>query len=115
MKPSKSRFVSMESISLSDLFKGKPGAMGLYLPRQDDEGKMRVNISRISAHAKSLGVRYKKKCEIKTLLVLEQDQDQELPTPFKMVQVVIKDDTDLTPQGKRYTEANARNTSETSQ
>lgn len=35
MKPSSSKYISMESMPLTELFDGEPGATGLYIPAPD--------------------------------------------------------------------------------
>lgn len=104
MRRSRSQYIVWASIPLSDLFKQAPGTPGLYIPAPDEQGRINTSIAKISSAAKSLAVRHKKKCLINTLLVLKQEQDNDLPIPSKMVQIVITDD--LSPVGQRYVEAN---------
>lgn len=108
MQPSKSQYIGWESIPLKELFKRDPGSVALYIPAQDDDGKVQGSIARISSAAKRWASHNRKRCVINTLLVLKQDQESDLPTPSKMVQVVVSSADDLSPVGKRYIEANPR-------
>ena len=105
MHLSTSQYIGWESVSLSDLFKKQPGSVGLFIPTADENWKFKASIARISSAAKSFASRNGKRCLINTLLVLKQEQDSELPTPSKMVQVVVTSAEDLSPSGKRYVDA----------
>lgn len=108
MQPSRSQYIGLESVPLKELFKRDPGSVGFYLPTEDDEGKVQASIVRISSSAKQWASRNGKRCVINTLLVLKHEQGNELPTPSKMVQIIVTSKGDLSPIGKRYVEANPK-------
>jgi hypothetical protein len=108
MRRSNSEYIAWESLPLKELFKQAPGSLGLYIPVVDSDGNAQASIIRISSSAKGAATRHGKRCGISTLLVLKNEQGLELPTPSKMVQIIVKSPEDLSPQGRRYTEANRK-------
>lgn len=60
MQQSRSKYVELESISLTELFKLESGAVGLYFPAKDEDGKVRQSLVRLASQAKSLCDYFKK-------------------------------------------------------
>ena len=105
MQISDSKFIALESIALCDLFKLEAGAVGLYIPNPDDEGRIRNNIAKISANAKAYAVKAGKKCVVNTIMCLEHEGESELPFASKMLKVTVTDKESLTLGGERYMKA----------
>ena len=100
MQASKSDQILLESVPLKDLFKRDPGSLGLYIPVVDEAGSTQASITRISSHAKSLACRNAKRCEIRTLLIMQNEQERERPVPLSMLQITVRSVRDMSSQGR---------------
>lgn len=109
MKISRSKYIDLESIPLSDLFKEDPGATGFYIPAAGGDMSMREAIAKISAQAKAYAVRANKKCVVKSIITLEQDDDNELPTTGKILKVVVTPAGEFSPGGELYMKSITKN------
>lgn len=105
MKPSSSKYISMESIPLTELFDGEPGATGLYIPAPDSEGSIRNSIARISSAAKRYGSIKGKRSTVQTLVVLRYEGDSDIPVASKMLQITVVDTGAVSDRSKRYVES----------
>jgi len=108
MTPSKSGYIDLESVPLRALFQRETGSVAFYVPAQDDSGSVKASIVRISSAAKSYAVRNDKRCLVQTVLLLENDEDSELPSPSKLVKVTVRDKDDISASGERYLTANSK-------
>lgn len=105
MKPSTSKYIAFESVSIPDLFKLAPGAFGLYLPARDENGKVQKSMAKIAAGAKSAAVHAKKRCVVQTLVILEQSVEGEIPAPQRMLKVTVTPIDQISERGQRYKDA----------
>lgn len=108
MQQSRSKYVELESISLAELFKLDPGAVGLYFPAKDEEGKVRGSLVRLASQAKSLATTSKKRCLLQTLMVIENSAEGDIPPPTRMLKVTVKSADEYSPKGERYMAAQKR-------
>lgn len=108
MQQSRSKYVELESISLTELFKLEPGAVGIYFPAKDEDGKVRLSLVRLASQAKPLATASKKRCLLQTLMVIESSSDGEIPPPARVLKVTVKSADDISPSGERYMAAQKR-------
>lgn len=108
MQQSRSKYVELESISLTELFKLEPGAVGLYFPAKDEDGKVRQSLVRLASQAKSLATTSKKRCLLQTLMVIENSTEGDIPPPVRMLKVTVKSADEISPSGERYLAAQKR-------
>ena len=102
MKKSSSKYISLESISLVDLFKEEAGAIGIYFPEITNDRSMRETIAKISAQAKAYASHANKKCVVKSVVTLEQDDANDSPIAFKYLKVVVTPPDEFTAAGMAY-------------
>lgn len=102
MQQSSSRYIEFESVPLKELFKREPGAIGIYLPARDGDGKVQKSLASIASQAKSLACRMKKRCVIQTLLVIENSVEGDVPAPVRMLKVTVTPEGEYSARGERY-------------
>ncbi|TBW57386.1 hypothetical protein EZI54_06935 [Marinobacter halodurans] len=107
MQTSRSKYITLESISLTELFKQEVGAIGLYIPAKGEDGSYRKSIARILASAKTVAAKANLRCLTQTLLVIKNQDGDDLPSIEKVVQVTVRKHDDISPSGARYLKAKA--------
>lgn len=106
MQPSTSKYIELESISVSELCKKEPGAFGIYIPKRDEDGSPNASIAAISSNSKSLAYRHNKKCVVQQVMLLERSVGSDVPAPVCMLMLTIASADDVSDRGKRYNAAN---------
>lgn len=106
MQPSTSKYIELESISVSELCKKEPGSFGIYLPKRDADGGINKSIAAISSNSKSLAYRHNKKCVVQQVMLLERSVGSDVPAPVCMLMLTISAADDVSERGKRYNAAN---------
>lgn len=105
LKPSSSKYIQLESIALTELFRSDPGAVGLYIPVPDAAGNHSHSIARISSAAKRYASISGKRSTIQTLLVLRHEGESDVPEASRMVQVTVVGSAEFSGRSKRYIES----------
>lgn len=108
MQPSKSKYIEFESISLSELVKQAPGAVGLYMPARGDDGRQQKSLARIAAQAKSEAYKHGVTCVLQTMLLLELSNQGDIPAPQKLLKITITAPGERSVRGQRYIDSQKR-------